>query len=529
MHMFPKKALFLFLLLPLFTLSACSSAPKSKTQTLKLSLGANPANLNPLLTTDTSSAAVSDLIFNGLLKVNEALQMVPDLAESVQISPDKKTYTFKLKRNVRWQDGTPFTATDVQFTFDKLMDPTTNTVRRSAYVLNGKPIRFRVIDPYTFEATLPEPYAPFLTTMGMGIIPKHLLQGKDINTDPFNQTPIGTGAFKLKKWQANSFILLERHPNYYDKLPKLDQILFKIIPDPNTALLALEKGEIDSAGVPPEEVDRIEKNPTLNTFKYYDLQYAYLGFNLRNPQLSDLKLRQAIAYAINRSQLVKGVLKGHGIPIDIPDSPVSWAYPTPAPSYYNYNPEKSKQLLAELGYQKNPETGFLEKNGQTLEFTIITNTDNRTRKQSAEVIQQYLEKVGIKVNIQLMEWSSMVKRLTAQENPKKFEMIMMGWSLGIDPDATLIWSSTEYPKGFNFGGFKNPTVDQLLWKGRTTLEQKDRKQIYQQIYSILGQELPYYFLYVPETILAVNKSVKGLAKPGPAGLFINIENIEIAK
>jgi len=526
------------------TLSACNKPPVPKVEksdngvivkesldpngTLNLNLGAEPTYLNPILSTDVPSSTVGGMVFSGLMRVNSDLEMIPDLAASYSISKDGLVYTFKLRKNVKWHDGAPFTANDVKFTFDKILDPKTNTVRRSNYIIDKKKVKFEVIDNHTFRAILPKPFAPFLTHMGMGILPKHLLENEDINTTKFNRNPVGTGPFVFQLWKPDQYVKLTRNDHYFRSIPKLKGLILKIIPDEQTALVALKKGEIDQGGIPSKDFKKLKNHPKFTIYRYDDLNYTYLGFNLKHPFFKNLKVRQAIAHAINKKAIVKGVLKGFGNEADLPSSPVSWAYPLEANiEKLGFNPDKGRQLLAEEGFKLNTSTNTLEKDGKAFEFRIITNKGNKDREKTAQIIQRYLADIGIKVNIQLMEWSSFIKIVNAPIDPKKYDAVILGWSLGLDPDGYAIWHSSQYPKGFNFIGYQNSHVDELIVQGRQETIKSKRKSIYGKIFNKIGQEVPYVFLYYPEVLVGVNKRVRGLSKPGPAGLLNEIENVYV--
>ena len=331
----------------------CARKSTGSHGTMNLRLSGEPNLLNPILTTDAYSAQVVGTIFSGMLKVNEKLELEPDLAESYDISPDGKTYIFKLKPNVTWHDGAPFTADDVVFTFNTIIDPKTNTVRRSNYVINGKPIRFTAVDSHTVKAELPEPFAPFLLSAAAEIIPKHLLDHTNINTASFNRNPVGTGPFKFKEWKAGQHIIVVKNPLYYGKHPQLDRIIFKPISDYNAGKVAIIKGDIDEFDINPQDLAEMKKIRHLALYEYDQLQYSFVGFNLKNHHLQDIKVRQAIAYAVDRKAIVDAVLKGHGTVADVPISPVSWAYPTGnAITRYDYAPAKSATLLESAGYKK---------------------------------------------------------------------------------------------------------------------------------------------------------------------------------
>ncbi|OGB87289.1 hypothetical protein A3H38_05580 [candidate division WOR-1 bacterium RIFCSPLOWO2_02_FULL_46_20] len=491
---------------------ASQADPEGK---LILSLGGEISVLNPILSTDTASSAVEGTIFTGMTKINEKLEVIPDLAKSWEVSKDGKLWTFYLRQDVKWHDGRPFTAHDVVFTFNAILNPKVNSVRRSDYIINGQEIKFRVLDNYTVQAILPEPFAPFLSRSGMSVIPKHILQNQDINTAKFNRSPIGTGPFRFKEWVTGDHVAVVRNANYYLGQPKLSDILFKVIPDANTQLVALEAGEIDESGIPPKDYSRLKAAAGINVFEYDSLVYTYLGFNLGNPKFADRRVRQALAYATNKEQLVKLIFKGLASAAYAPSAPISWAYSDDVPKFA-YDPEKAKQLLKEAGVED-------------LEFTILLNNGNKERENAAIIIQQQYKKVGVKVNLRVMEWSALLKIVNAPKAPKDFEAILMGWSLGLDPDSYSIWHSSQSPRGFNFIGYNNPEVDRLLELGRTTMEKTGRKTIYAKLWKEIATDQPYIFLWYPKAISGVSERVGGLSEPGPAGLFLNIEKVFVTK
>ena len=518
--------------LTLLLISCESHPPKSSADNnvMFLHLGGEPTYLNPVLSTDSPSSSVESLIFSGLFRTNANLELEPDLIDFYTVDPDGIRYTFKLKETIQWHDGAPFTAHDVKFTFDKIIDPTTNTVRRSNFIFDKKPVQFNVINDYTIEAILPKPFAPFLIRMTMGILPKHLLETQDINTATFNRSPIGTGPYKFSAWESAQFIRLERNTNYHFGPPNIQKIIMKIIPESNTALLALEKGEVDEAGIPPKDFNRYTGSSLIDMYRYYDLVYTYMGFNLKHPLFSDQRVRQAIAHAINKEAIVRGILKNFGISANIPSSPVLWSYPDEKNiPKFTFDPSRSRELLKDAGFQLNPSTNLFEKDGQAFSFKIITNKGNKNREKTAQLIQQMLAEVGIEVKIQLLEWSAFIKIVNAKESPKNYDAFILGWSLGLDPDGYSIWHSTQYPHGFNLIGYENQTVDRLLELGRTTIDKDTRRAIYQEIYQEIALDVPYLFLYFPETLLGINKRIHGLSNPGPAGLMTPIENVYLVE
>jgi peptide/nickel transport system substrate-binding protein len=495
---------------------------------LILPLGGEPSILNPILSSDSASSAVEGTIFSGMVRINERLEVVPDLASSWDVSDDGLTWTFHLRRNVKWHDGRPFTAEDVKFTFDSILNPKVNSVRRGDYIIDGVPIKFVVVDKHTVRAILPKPFAPFLVEAGMSIIPRHLLSGKDINTAKFNRNPTGTGPFKFKEWLSGDHVTVVRNDNYYLGKPHLAEIIFKTIPDANSRLVALKTGEIDQSDIPPKDYKAIRRVPGLNVFEYESLVYTYFGFNLKSPLFSDKRVRQALAHATNKDQLISLVLKGLGRAAYCPTSPVSWAYSNDVIKY-EYDLEKARALLKESGWRIGKD-GLLEKNGSKFEFTVLINQGNKQREKAAIILQQQWKKIGVKMDIRVMEWSAMLKIVDAPKDPKDFDAVIIGWSLGVDPDARSIWHSEEYPRGLNFVGYSNDVVDWLIDKGRTTMDKGERKSIYAKMNKIISDEQPYIFLWYPKSVVAVRDRVGGLlTEPGPTGPFLYIEDVFVRK
>jgi peptide/nickel transport system substrate-binding protein len=241
-----------------------------------------------------------------------------------------------------------------------------------------------------------------------------------------------------------------------------------------------------------------------------------MGYNLTNQLFSDVKVRQALSYAINRQSIIDGIMLGLGKPCTGPFSYVSWAY-NPKAKSYNYDPELAKKMLSEEGWKDQNNDGILEKNGKPFRFTILTNQGNTERIRTAEIIQQNLKAVGIDVSIRVMEWQAFLEQI----DKRSFEAIILGWSMGRDPDLYDIWHSSKTKKGeYNFIGYKNTEVDRLLVEGRRTFDVEKRKKIYYRIHEILAEEQPYAFLYVPDALPIVHKRFKGI-EPAPLGIFYN--------
>lgn len=482
--------------------------------------------LNPILSADSASGDICGLAFNGLVKYNKNIELVGDLAERWQISKDGLVMTFFLKKNIRWQDGIPFTAADIEFTFKKLTDPKTKSPYKSAYELVKK---FEVLDDYTVRITYGQPFAPALESWGMGILPKHLLKDQDINTSKFNSNPVGTGPFKFASWNRSEKIMMKASETYWDGRPFFDSYLYRIIPDQALQLLELKAGGIDAMTLTADMYSNLTKDKAFmrknNTYRFSGFNYTYFGFNLRNPLFTDKKVRQAINLGINKKEIIKGVLLGYGSESTGPFLPRSWAY-NKSVRNISYNQEKAKAMLKEAGWEDTDKDGILEKDGKKFEFMLMTNQGNKQRELVAQVIQQHLKKIGIKVNIRIIAWSSLINEFVDR---KKFDAIVMGWQLSPDPDVFDIFHSSKAgEKEYNFVSYKNEEVDKLLVEGRTTFDLEKRKIAYNRIHEIIADDLPYVFIYVPDTLVAVDERVKSI-KVEAAGIKYNFEKWYVPK
>lgn len=523
----------LFLVCFCVFLAGCSSTKldvQPQPNVLRLHLGGEPSFLNPILLTDGASHSVVKWVFNGLFKRESDLQLSPDLVEKYILSEDGLTYTFYLRNDVRWHDGELFSAEDVAFTFETIVAPSTNTVRRSHFIIGGKPVRWNVVDETTIQAHLAEPYAPFIEALTMGVLPKHLLATEDINIAAFNRMPVGTGPFKFDAWEPAQYVSLKKNSDYFRGDPLLDQVILRIIPDTNTSLVAFENGELDAVSVPPKDLEVVSRLSGVSLFQYLGMNYSYMGINLRRPHLSDVRVRQAIAHAVDKQSIIQSVLKGFGRPAHIPSSPLSWAYPKDEASVCRvYDPQHSRWLLRESGYEEDDEGYFLDSDGERLSFRLVTTQGSQSSKQIAQLLQHYFKAIGLTIEIQLLEWSSFLKILHEPVDPKDYDLVMLGWVFDIfDPDDSYtMWHSSLYPEGGNVNGFSDALVDHLLEEGRRVQSQSDRYPIYQKLFRRLADQVPYLFLFHAESHVVVRDWVKGLSDPGPAGLFLEPHRLMI--
>ncbi|MCC6346847.1 MAG: peptide-binding protein [Nitrospirales bacterium] len=507
-------------------LSGCTREPEIKSpNTITVGFLADAKRLLPLLASDSASGEISGYLFNGLTKYDKDITVAGDLAESWDISPDGLTITFHLRKGVKWHDGKELTADDVLFTYRTVTSPKIPTPYSSVY---GPVDTVEAKDAYTVVVRYKEPYAPALESWGMGIIPKHALEGKDLTSPELNRNPVGTGPYKMKEWVTGQKIVLEAFNDYFEGRPHIDRFVARIIPDTATMFLELKFGGIDYMGITPPQY-KLQANTDFfrryfQTFRFPAFGYTYLGFNLLNPFFSDKRVRRAMAHAVNKQEIIAGVLLGYGTPCTGPFPPESWAY-NPDVKDYDYNPEKAKALLAEAGWKTNAH-GLLEKNGRTFSFTVLVNQGNDARIKTAQILKEQFRRVGIEMNIKVLEWQAMLHDFI---DKKRFEAIIMGWALSRDPDLFDIWHSSKTKEGeFNFISYRNDEVDRLLIEGRQTFGRERRKRIYHRIHSLLAEDQPYLFLYVPDALPVLHKRFKGVEK-APLGIWYDFIHWHVPK
>lgn len=528
----PSVRSFLFTILISVSLIACnhpdppsvasvtnvsSSVPVTGDSLVEGTIG-EASTLIPVLASDSSSHAVAGQIYNGLIKYDKNLNIVGDLAESFDISKDGLTITFHLHHNVKWHDGAPFTSRDVLYTYRVTVDPKTPT----AYAEDFKQVkRISAIDDYTIRVVYGTPFAPALASWGMNILPAHLLEGVDITKSPLARKPVGTGPYRFKEWISGQKIVLEANKDYFDGSPYIDRYIYRIIPDSSTMYMELKAGGIDLMNLTPVQYSRQTASQQFtsrfNKYRYPSSSYLYMGYNLRHPLFSDKRIRQAITSAINKDELIQGVLFGMGQKSTGPIVPGRWAY-NPGVKDFNYDIKLAAKLLRDAGWSDKNSEGVLIKNGKPLSFTILTNQGNQQRLMTAQIIQQRLRLIGIEVKIRVVEWAAFLKEFINKGN---FEVVLLAWSISQDPDMYDIWHSSKTAPGeLNFIGYKNHEVDDLLVEGRGTFDIEKRKRAYFRIQEILADEQPYTFLYVPDALPVVTVRIRGV-EPAPAGIGHN--------
>lgn len=494
----PKRHLCLFLAFSVIIsfLTSCSADFISKKDELIAAFESNPTNLDPRLATDANSARVIRLIFNSLLRLDEKLNLVPDLAER-WVSPRPLVYIFYLKKGVKFHNGMELTADDVKYTFESILNPSLSSPHKKTYErIKG----IDVIDKHTIRFILSKPSATFLMDMTMGIVPKDIAEKAP---GDFTSRPVGTGPFAFHKRIEDERIELRRNEFYFDGAPRLTKIIFKIIPDDTIRLLGLKRGEIDfiQNAIPPDLLPSLTTDKNIKIETGEGVNYSYIGFNLTDPILKELRVRKAIAYAIDRDGIINHLLAGKAtkatgvLPVN------NWAYDGNV-TRYDYNPDMAKRLLDEAGFA-DPDG-----NGPRERFRLVyKTTNNDLRKMIGEVLQRNLKEIGIGIDIKTYEWGTFYNDIKKGD----FQLYSLSWIGIVDPDIyyNIFHSEMMPPNGNNRNRYKNSVIDRLVEDGQRATQQEKRKGIYSRVQRIIAEELPYISLWYPMNVAAMRKNVYG--------------------
>ena len=467
-----------------------------------------PGIINPILTTGTISIGLLDLVFNKLVKINQEWEIEPDLVESWEVSPDGLIWTFHLRENVRFHDGTECTAEDVKFIYDMIMAPEVG----SKLLSRLPPIeQLEVLDRYTVKVVLKEPYAPFLYFMRHSIAPKHLLENVDLQKTEFNRCPVGTGPFRLSEWTADDRITFVANEEYFDGRPYLDKVVVATYPDRPTLWAQMMKERVDV--VPQllvEDVSIVEADPA----------FEVLVYNLQDPLFADVRIRQAISYALNREDLIKIALLDYGKACAGPFYPNSWAS-NPGIEPYRYVPAKAAQLLAEVGWEDTDGDGFLERGGQEFKFVLLVPEGDPIRERAAKAMRLQLEEIGLKMEVDLRDLSAMLEEYLPD---RTFQAALSTFTYGIDPDvASRVWHSGKIGR-YNYSSYQNREVDQLFHLGRRTLDRGKRQKIYHRIHELIVQDCPAAFLLTEYAFAAIAARIEGAENISTMGILLSIKD-----
>ena len=475
--------------------------------TLIVRTNEDPVLVNPPLAGDTGSNRIIGQIFSQLVKYDENNEWECDLAESWDVSDDGLTYTFKLRKDVKWHDGVPFTSKDVKFTYDAITSE--SLVYAGSFAIVD---HIETPDDYTVVIHLKTVNAAFPDALvgciqSSGIIPEHLYAGTDINENPHNYDPIGTGAFKFVEWVKGSHVTLEANEDYYGEGPYLDKVIYKIIPDSSTALLAFEAGEFHYyTGAPASELPRLEAIDWVEVYQQPSTSIKYMGINLAHPDspITDKTVRQALYTAINRKSIVENIIT-YGVP-------ATSSYTTAQPLYYDpdiadmYPIEgdiaKANQMLDEAGYPR-------DASGKRFSVILWVKIGISEREDACMAIKQWWGELGVETTIVSVEGGTLKQAFFYDRD---FDTILRSHGVGPDPERLYarLHSSTIYPGGKNAWSFNNSRVDELFKLGQLTPIPEERAVHYRELQRIVMEELPFMPIWEPVSTHIWNKEFKGL-------------------
>ncbi len=472
-----------------------------------------PKLVNPILCqTNDVDMDLSMLIYSGLIKYNSSGELIPDLAEGYEISEDGKNYIFHLRRNIKWHDDFKLTADDVIFTVELIKNPE----YKSPLYPNFQGVAIEKVDDFTLKFVLDEPFSPFLYEQTIfGILPKHIWENvlpENFALAEYNLRPIGTGPYQFEEYKKdkqgniNSYVLV-LNENYHLDKPFLEKITFLFFEDEADLIQAFQDKEITGVSYIPAEYKKDLEKEGINFYSVSLPKFYALFFNQpKNEHLKNKEVRKALAYAIDKQEIIDKALNGQAVPAHTPILPGFLGH-NPEIKKYEYNQKRALELLNKAGWKDTDEEGNRLKEGQPLEI-IITSVDQPPFPQVLDIIKEAWENIGIKVHIKLYDPA---KLQVEYIKPRNYEVLLYGELMMHDPDPWPFWhSSQRLDPGLNLTSFKDEAVDDLLGEARHTLDQDERAKKYLHFQNILAEEIPAIFLYSPTYLYGVDKKIKGI-------------------
>jgi ABC-type transport system substrate-binding protein len=448
--------------------------------------------------------------------------LAAELAPAAEHNP---VILFTLRRGVRFHDGHEFSAADVKFTYETIVDPRNLSPRVPDY----EPVKsVETPDRHTVRITYKRLFQPGFESWGMGILPEHLLnrdalrrEAQALGRDPekysvrdarFNRRPIGTGSFRFVEWKTDVSIKLARFEDYWEGPANFHEYLIRIIPDTLTTELAFYAGTADAYGAQPHQVARLRNDPRFHTVSRLVLGYTFIGYNMRRPIFQDARVRRALGMAINVDEIIRYAIYGQAERTTGP-FPRQTEFYDPAVTPLPYDPEAAARLLAEAGWKKNA-VGILEKEGLPLAFTIITNSGNEERNAIMVIAQNAWRRLGVKVEALSLEWAVFINQRVDKGD---FDAIVLGWSMGLDPDIYQIFHSSQSGHfQLNFVGYRNPRADELMVRIRQEYDEARQVAMARELHQLIAEDQPYTFLYVRRALSLMDAKIVRMV-PGPDG------------
>ena len=526
MRLFPKRQAVGIVLIGCLVvgLAACGSRQERPRTggTVVIGLLGDPETLNPLVSTSVESKEIINLIYPRLLEEQaDFISFEPQLARAWDFSSDSLALTFSLRDDVVWQDGEPFTAADVRFTWELEID---TTIAWASRHLKERIRDVEVIDDYTVTFHFDNRYPYQLMDANDGVIlPKHIVERiprNEFRTSDFGRNPVGAGPFKLARWVPGQYVELERNPLYFDKeRPHLDRVVYRIVPDMTTLVTQLKTGEIDCLeAIPNDALPAIKTDhPDIEIYRYPSRDYVFVAWNLQDPLFANREIRRALAMAVNIPEMIETLWGGMAEPMDSPMHPILWAH-DPSMRPVAFDPDGAREILSRSGWVDTDGDGFVEQDGVRFEFEMTTNQGNQLRADIATMCQEYFRRIGIAAKPRTMEWNTFIQRVIAGE----FDSCVLGWGVGTRADLTNLWRSTSRPPGGqNVSRYANSEVDSLIDLARNTVTTRDARPLWHRCQRVIYDDQPFLFLAVPHDVVGLNGRFCGV-EPNAIGFFVNL-------
>ncbi len=489
-----------------FLIPSCATQTAADPGVVAIALDQTPDNLDPRIGQTAAAQRIDALVFNSLVRKNENSEVVPDLAVRWEM-PDPTTYIFYLRDDVRFHDGRPLTSKDVRFTFRSMLDGSVHTIKA------GHPYNLitdiQTPDLHTVVFRLREPFAPFLWNLAAGVIGVV----PDGSGADFNRYLIGSGPFEFVRYLQDQEVVLKRNDSYFGRKAGVSMLRFKVIPEAIVTALELRKGSIDIGlnVLTPDMVEVLKHDADLKVMQADGTNYQYFAFNFTDPVFRDIRVRQALAYGIDREKIIKYLWRGQARPAIGVLPPNNWAYNGDVRSF-PYDPQRARELLREAGQEH-------------LSFTYRTNNDNETAVQMAAVFQQQLREIGVTMEIRGNEFATFFADIIKGN----FQAYSLRWiGANNDPDVFnyIFHSKSIPPNGANRGYYSNSRVDELVEFARKETDTEKRKQAYREIQRIVAEELPYIGLFYMHNVCVYAKRIDGI-RLSPSADFDFLANIRI--
>lgn len=495
-----------------------ASAPEADGQpkdggSLIIAVSDDPKALNPLYAGDRVTLTINQSLYAPLFNISDGKKTFV-LAESETVSEDHLTYTIKLRDGLKWHDGQPITADDLVFSINSILDENQHNPNRSYYIFNSKPVTVKKVDDLTVDIVLPEVSASFDGALvQLFPIPEHIFKGEaDIEKSAKNDNPIGSGPFKFKEYRPGEYVTLERFDDYFAGKAHLDSVTYRIAKDPNAANLALQNGEIQMRMVDTQDYKKLNDTGKFNMLVYPEGRLQYMVFNLNVPAMQDVRVRQAIAYALDRNELITASYSSTefaepAYSILTPDT----LYQTSDVEKYDYNLDKAKQLLSEAGVGN-------------LKLRLAYTNTNKPQESQALYIQQKLKDAGIEVELLPMDVTAYGNK-TLDMNNKDFELNFGGYIMGYEPDAYKSLYMSE--EAYNYSHYKDPAFDELWSKAAVETDETKRAELYKQIQQTVANQMTVYPIAYTKAVVAIDNSYGGVeeARPKPVVMLEDLSKL----